>query len=233
MNFKRDTSQKRCSRNKEFLGHNVQFFKRFQRVLYQAVMVDLTVAQKCHGNFNFLTAISTCSRQFHFAHGNFNFLTANNAHGVFFLNFGGRQRPPKVKTQNQKSIFKVDLQSEKWKSKIESRFTNTYVSRQCVDKTRVYWSQNIISFIWHSPGGLFNIYCTASQNGPIPHIKVAEHSFGSLWVYVICQIMARERLQLTSWNLASEKYTDERFWLTGKIWRFRSFHGNMNNWIQL
>ena len=50
--------------------------------------------------------------------------------------------------------------------------------------------------------------------------------------YVICQIMARERLQLTSWNLASEKYTDEKFWLTGKIWRFRSFHGNMNDWIQ-
>ena len=48
-------------------------------------------------------------------------------------------------------------------------------------------------------------------------VKVAEHSFGSLWVYVICQIMAREGLQLTSWNLASEKYTDERFWLTGKV----------------
>ena len=64
------------------------------------------------------------------------------------------------------------------------------------------------------------------------NFKVAEHSFGSLWVYVIYQIMARERLQLTSWNLASEKYTDERFWLTGKIWRFRSFHGNMNDWIQ-
>ena len=63
-------------------------------------------------------------------------------------------------------------------------------------------------------------------------IKVAEHSFGILWVYVICQIMARERLQLTSWNLASEKYTDERFWLTGKISSFRSFHGNMNDWIQ-
>jgi len=62
--------------------------------------------------------------------------------------------------------------------------------------------------------------------------KVAEHSFGSLWVYVICQIMAREGLQLTSWNLADEKYTDERFWLTGKIWHFRSFHGNMNDWIQ-
>ena len=63
-------------------------------------------------------------------------------------------------------------------------------------------------------------------------VKVVEHSFGSLWVYVICQIMARERLQLTSWNLASENYTDERFWLTGKTWRCRSFHGNMNDWIQ-
>ena len=41
--------------------------------------------------------------------------------------------------------------------------------------------------------------------------------------------MTRERLQLTSWNLASEKYTDERFWLTGKIWHFQSFHGNKNN----
>ena len=59
------------------------------------------------------------------------------------------------------------------------------------------------------------------------------NTVGSLWVYIICQIMARERLQLTSWNLASEKYTDERFWVTGKIWCFRSFHGNMNDWIQL
>ena len=63
-------------------------------------------------------------------------------------------------------------------------------------------------------------------------IKVAEHSFGSLWLCVICQIMARDRLPLTSWNLASEKYTDERFWVTGKKWRFHSFHGNMNDWIQ-
>ena len=35
--------------------------------------------------------------------------------------------------------------------------------------------------------------------------------------YVICQIMARERLQLRSSNLASEKDTDERFWWTGKF----------------
>ena len=60
-------------------------------------------------------------------------------------------------------------------------------------------------------------------------LKVVEHSFGSLCVHVICQIMARERLQLTSWNLAVEKYTDKRFWLTGKMWRFCSFRGNMNN----
>ena len=38
------------------------------------------VAQKCHGNFNLLTAISICSRQlqqqFQFVHGNFNLLKA-------------------------------------------------------------------------------------------------------------------------------------------------------------
>ena len=51
------------------------------------------VAQKCHGNFNLLTAISICSRQFQFAHGNFNLLTAISicsrqfqfAHGNFSL----------------------------------------------------------------------------------------------------------------------------------------------------
>ena len=42
-------------------------------------------------------------------------------------------------------------------------------------------------------------------------LNVPEHGFGSLWVYVICQIMAREKLQLKSWNLAREKNTDERF----------------------
>ena len=62
--------------------------------------------------------------------------------------------------------------------------------------------------------------------------KVSEHSFGNLWVCVIYQIMARGRLQLTSWNLASEKYTDEKFWLTGKMWLLSSFHGNINDWIQ-
>ena len=41
--------------------------------------------------------------------------------------------------------------------------------------------------------------------------KVAEHSFGSLWVYVICQIKARERLQLTSWNLESKNILMKEF----------------------
>ena len=63
-------------------------------------------------------------------------------------------------------------------------------------------------------------------------LKVAEHSFDSLWVQAICQIMARERFQLTSWNLASDKYTDKLFLLTGENLTFRSFHGNMNDWIQ-
>ena len=80
-----------------------------------------------------------------------------------------------------------------------------------------------------------NAWLLKATGQPYSHfpIKVAEHSFGSFWLYVICQIMAREGLQLTSWNLASGNYIDERFWLTGKIWHFCSFHGNMNDWIQL
>ena len=66
-----------------------------------------------------------------------------------------------------------------------------------------------------------------SKKLKICYFKVAEHSFGSLWVYVICQIMAREGLQLTSWNLASAKYTDERFCLTVK---FDIFVVSMATW---
>ena len=142
--------------------------RRFQRKQETSLTVSfshrkLTVAQKCHDDSIFLTAISICSRQFQFTHGNFNylcsrlvqfthgnfnFLTANNAHGIFRF-------AHHVKRQNQKSIFKVDLQSEKWKSKIESRFTNTYASRQWVDNRRVYWSQKIIknylTLTWSAP----------------------------------------------------------------------------------
>ena len=38
--------------------------------------VENTVAQKCHGNFNLLTAISIYSRLFQFTHDNSNLLTA-------------------------------------------------------------------------------------------------------------------------------------------------------------
>ena len=58
-----------------------------------------------------------------------------------------------------------------------------------------------------------------------PPVKVAEHSFGSLWVHVICQIMARERFQLTRWNLVSEKYTD----FDGQV-KFDVFEVSMATW---
>ena len=38
---------------------------------------ESTVALKCHGNFNFITAISISPRQFQFHHGNFNFVHGN------------------------------------------------------------------------------------------------------------------------------------------------------------
>ena len=57
---------------------------------------------------------------------------------------------------------------------------------------------------------------------------MSEHSYSSLWVCVICQIMAREGLQVTSWNLASEKYTDEKFWLKVK---FDVFVVSMATWM--
>ena len=45
-------------------------------------------------------------------------------------------------------------------------------------------------------------YLTSSKK---LHLKVAEHSFGSLWVYVICQIMTRRvaahKLKLGKWKI--------------------------------
>ena len=106
----------------------------------QLSLPKVTVAEKCHGNFNLFTAISIYSRQFQFysqqfqfAHDYFNLLREISilltAISIFFpgnaassrhsslrsppVSYGGRQWPPKVKTQNRKSIFKVDLQSEK------------------------------------------------------------------------------------------------------------------------
>ena len=89
-----------------------------------------------------------------------------------------------------------------------------------------YYYTNLVGFYslhLHPPVSEIDKWAYVPDFEKLWAIKVAKHSFGSLWIYVICQIMAREGLQLTSWNLASEKYTDERFW---------SFHGNMNDWIQ-
>ena len=91
--------------------------------------------------------------------------------------------------------------------------------------TFIYW----LSVVERSVRQTHNAFRKRQFGAPF---KVAEHCIGSFSVYVICQTMARERLQLESWNLASEKYTNQRFWLTGKIWLFHSFHGNMNDWIQ-
>ena len=91
------------------------------KVVYQYKCFQLfktTVAQKCHGNFNLLSNFNLLtansqfySRHFQFFHG--------NAHNIF--RFGHHLSAtaadsglaPKVKTQNQKSIFQVDLQREK------------------------------------------------------------------------------------------------------------------------
>ena len=61
-------------------GKKILFFTGADNPMNQS-----TVAQKCHGNYNLLTAVSICSRQFQFcsrqfqfAHGSFNF-----AHGSF------------------------------------------------------------------------------------------------------------------------------------------------------
>ena len=103
----------------------------------------------------------------------------------------------------------------------------TMSSMLCVHGVRVIHNQHFKPTLLSN-----NIRPILFKFRDLRYIKVAEHGFVSLWVYVICQIMARERLQVTSWNLASEKYTNEKFSLAGKIWRFRSFHDNMNDWIQ-
>ena len=107
-----------CSRKFQFYSRQFQFVNGNFNLL-TPISICSRQFQFTPGNFNLFRAISIWSRQFQIIHGNFNFLTANNAHGIFLF-------AHQVKTQNQKSIFKVDLQSEKWKSKIENRLTNTY-----------------------------------------------------------------------------------------------------------
>ena len=52
----------------------VYYYSRIS--ITRAWLQNFTVAHKYHGNFNLLTAISICSRQFQFAHGSFNFAHA-------------------------------------------------------------------------------------------------------------------------------------------------------------
>ena len=105
-----------CSRQFQFVPGNFNFthgnFNLFTAILIcsQKISIYSWQFQFTPGNFNLFRAISIWSRQFQFIHGKFNFLTANNAHGIFLF-------AHQVKTQNQ---------SEKWKSKIENRLTNTY-----------------------------------------------------------------------------------------------------------
>ena len=134
-----------CSRQFQFAHGNFNFpYGNFN--LFTAVSISV------HGNFNFssrqfnfthgnfnlltailitaisilLTAISIYSRQFYSRHFQF-FL--GNAHGIFRFSHhllataADSGHTPKVKTQNQKWIFKVDLQREKWKSDMKTRLT--------------------------------------------------------------------------------------------------------------
>ena len=47
---------------------------------------------------------------------------------------------------------------------------------------------------------------------------MAEHSFGSLWVYSFTKSWQGKGCSSQAETWQSEKYTDERFWLPGKIW---------------
>ena len=77
-----------------------------------------TVAQKCHGNFNLLMAISNCSRQFQFTswqfqftRGNFILLTAISIYSrQFFASLTTCQlQQPTVTTKSQNAKLKVDI----------------------------------------------------------------------------------------------------------------------------
>ena len=110
-NFNLLTAISVCSRQFQFVRGNFN--------LVTAISICSRQFQFAHGNFNLLSAISICSRQFrNFTQGTFNFFHGN-VRGIFRfahhpISYSRRQWPcTKVKTQNQKSIFKVDLQREK------------------------------------------------------------------------------------------------------------------------
>ena len=112
-----------CSRQFQFVHGNFN--------LLTTISVCSRQFQFTHGNFNLLTAVSIYlrqfqfySRRFQFTHGNFATYSRHfqffhgNAHGIFRFahhlsaTADDSGLAPKVKTQNQKSIFQVDLQRE-------------------------------------------------------------------------------------------------------------------------
>ena len=136
-----------------------------------------TVAQKCHGNFNLLTAISICSRQFQFVHGNFNLLKAISicsqqlqqqfhfAHGNFNLltaiSIFSRQCYSIFRFAHYLSTMAADSDvatKHQLKHKIESPYLKSIFFT--APRKLLALSNNFI-------------YCTASQNGAIPHINLS------------------------------------------------------------
>ena len=112
-NFNLFTAISICPRQFQFHSRQFQFHSR--------------QFQLAHGNFNLFTAISTCFRLFQFTRGNFAILLIDKALSIFsrqrynIFRFGHHLSATaadsglaaKVKTQNQKSIFQVDLQRGK------------------------------------------------------------------------------------------------------------------------
>ena len=110
----------KVSRQFQFTHSNFNLFKAISicsRQLQQQF-------QFVHGNFNLLKAISICSQQlqqqFQFAHRNFNLLTAISFFFTAMLSIfrfahylstmaADSSYQTSIKTQNRKSIFKVDL----------------------------------------------------------------------------------------------------------------------------
>ena len=65
---------------------------------------------------------------------------------------------------------------------------------------------------------------------------LTEGGWTQFWLFVssICYLPNHGKGKVVAHNLKLGKWKilDERFWLTGKMWRLSSFHGNMNDWIQ-
>ena len=103
----------KVSRQFQFTHSNFNLFM----AIATAISICSRQFQFTKGNFNLLTAIATaisvCSPQFQFAHSNFIFFTAmlsifRFAHYLSTMAADSSYQTS-IKTQNRKSIFKVDL----------------------------------------------------------------------------------------------------------------------------